>query len=452
MTGSRIPSSGAGMSGDEKKGMVPLTQDVDVDLELMQGSPGSRQNSPLSAREKRGESRTIGSKDVNGMKSEDAVNPTVLSSFRHVLLDSRLNLLLAAAPAAMVAQRNGWGDGAEFALSLAAICPLAERLGFVTEELAKHTNSTIGGLLNATFGNATEVIVSIIAIRSGLLRVVQLSLLGSVISNMLLVLGSAWFMGGIRHHDQSFNVEGHGQNFGLLMLAVAACALPTTLRMTGTELHGAASVLDLSRFSSCLMLLMYVAFIVFQLVTHVDLYKESEDDDDDDDDEAPVLGFWTGIGWLWVITCAIAVLSDVMVDAIEGASDSWNVSIAFISTILLPIVGNAAEHAGAVVFAVKNKMDMSLGVAIGSSTQIALFVMPLCVLVSWADEKPLTLDLQVFETVVLFVTVVAVALACSDGKSNWLKGLALLCSYLVLSAGFFFHEDAELLAQGRGAA
>jgi Ca2+:H+ antiporter len=366
-----------------------------------------------------------------------------------VLLESRLNVLLVAAPLAIFAQRHDWGDGAEFALSLMAICPLAERLGFVTEELAKHTNPTIGGLLNATFGNATEVIVSIIAIRSGLLRVVQLSLLGSVISNMLLVLGSAWFMGGVKHHGQSFNIEGHGQNFGLLMLAVAACALPTTLKMTGTELHGAESLLQLSRFSSTLMLLMYVAFIVFQLVTHVDLYKEEEsDEDDEDEDENPVLGFWTGIGWLWVITCAIAVLSDVMVDAITGASESWNVSMAFLSTILLPIVGNAAEHAGAVVFAVKNKMDMSLGVAIGSSTQIALFVLPLCVLVSWVEGKPLTLDLQAFETVVLFVTVVAVALACSDGKSNWLKGLALLCSYAVLSAGFFFHEDADLLAQG----
>lgn len=418
----------------------------DIDLELMPIKEHSTESLPRAS--KRGDSRCIDGGKIQSHKG--SFSESLLSSLRHVLTESKLNLLLVAGPLALVARRQGWGDGAAFGLSLMAICPLAERLGFVTEELAKHTNPTVGGLLNATFGNATEVIVSIIAIRSGLLRVVQLSLLGSVISNMLLVLGSAWLMGGVKHHGQSFNIEGHGQNFGLLMLAVAACSLPTTLRLTGTELHGDNSLLDLSRFSAGLMLLMYVAFIIFQLVTHVDLYKEEEtDDEDEDEDEVPVLGFWTGISWLWIITCAIAVLSDIMVDAIEGASESWNVSVAFISTILLPIVGNAAEHAGAVVFAVKNKMDMSLGVAIGSSTQIALFVLPLCVLVAWFEGKPLTLDLQAFETVVLFVTVVAVALACSDGKSNWLKGLALLCSYAVLSAGFFYHEDAQLIAQGQ---
>jgi len=363
-----------------------------------------------------------------------------------VLVEGKLNVLLVLAPVAVMARPNGWGDGVMFGASLVAICPLAERLGFVTEELSKHTNSTIGGLLNATFGNATEVIVSFFAIRNGLLRVVQLSLLGSILSNMLLVLGSAWFAGGIKHHDQSFNIEGIGQNFGLLMMAVASCCLPMALHYTGTELHGTESELSLSRFCSCLMLTLYAAFIFFQLKTHVDLYEE--DDPDGEDDEPAVLSFWGGIAWLTVITVGISILSDTLVDSIEGAASSWGCSISFISTILLPIVGNAAEHAGAVVFAYKNKMDMSLGVAVGSSTQIALFVLPLCVIVAWVVEQPLDLNLQVFESVTLFVTVVSVALACSDGKSNWLKGLALIFAYLVISAGFFFHKDEELATQG----
>jgi Ca2+:H+ antiporter len=264
---------------------------------------------------------------------------------------------------------------------------------------------------------------------------------------MLLVLGSAWFAGGMNHHDQSFNLEGIGQNFGLLMMAVASCCVPAALASSHTELNGITDELALSRFTSCLMLALYCSFIFFQLWTHTDLYKD--DDDDEDEDEDPQLSFWGGIFWLTLITLGISVLSELLVEAIEGASKSWSMSVAFISTILLPIVGNAAEHAGAVVFAMKNKMDLSLGVAIGSSTQIALFVQPLCVLIAWAVNEPLDLNLQVFETVTLFVTVVAVALACSDGKSNWLKGLALLLCYLVLSAGFFYHKDEHLLTQRR---
>lgn len=376
------------------------------------------------------------------------VLPTALcdmAGIKALLLGGKLNILLVTAPIACYAKAQDWGDGIEFGMSLLAICPLAERLGFVTEELAKHTNSTIGGLLNATFGNATEVIVSFFAIRRGLLRVVQLSLLGSVLSNMLLVLGSAWFAGGIKHHDQSFNLEGIGQNFGLLMMAVAACCLPAALHYTDTELYGTVSELCLSRFCSCLMLFLYSAFIFFQLITHVDLYEE--DDPDAEDDDPAVLSFWGGIVWLTIITIGISVLSDLLVDSIEGAASSWGCSVSFISTILLPIVGNAAEHAGAVVFAVKNKMDMSLGVAVGSSTQIALFVLPLCVTVAWAVGQPLDLNLQVFETVTLFVTVVTVALACSDGKSNWLKGLALVLFYFVLSAGFYCHKDEKLAGE-----
>merc|ERR1712216_1079196 len=344
---------------------------------------------------------------------------------QELFFTNKLNYLLVCVPLAIISNGGGWGDGITFTFSLIAICPLAERLGFVTEQLAGYTNSTVGGLLNASFGNATEMIVSMYALKAGLLRVVQLSLLGSILSNMLLVLGCAFLFGGMSRKEQYFNAEGVMMNFGLLLLAVMGLSLPALLHFTHTELHGTASELALSRFSSTILLLIYLAFLYFQLVTHTHLYEDEEDDDDDDDDEGLVLGFWDSIVWLGVFT-------------------------AFISVILLPIVGNAAEHASAVMFAMKNKMDISLGVAVGSSTQIALLVIPFCVIVGWFMDKPMDLNLQMFETATLFTTVITVAFACQDGRSNWLKGLVLILAYILLSASFFFHKDPALI--GRQAA
>ena len=367
---------------------------------------------------------------------------------QELFFTNKLNYLLVCVPLAIISNGGGWGDGLTFTFSLIAICPLAERLGFVTEQLAGYTNSTVGGLLNASFGNATEMIVSMYALKAGLLRVVQLSLLGSILSNMLLVLGCAFLFGGMSRKEQYFNAEGVMMNFGLLLLAVMGLSLPAVLHFTHTELHGTASELALSRFSSTILLLIYLAFLYFQLVTHTHLYEDEEDDDDED--EELVLGFWDSIVWLGIFTVFISILSDYLVATIEGASASWDFSVAFISVILLPIVGNAAEHASAVMFAMKNKMDISLGVAVGSSTQIALLVIPFCVIVGWFMDKPMDLNLQMFETATLFTTVITVAFVCQDGRSNWLKGLVLILAYILLSASFFFHKDPALI--GRQAA
>ena len=204
---------------------------------------------------------------------------------QELFFTNKLNYLLVCVPLAIISNGGGWGDGITFTFSLIAICPLAERLGFVTEQLAGYTNSTVGGLLNASFGNATEMIVSMYALKAGLLRVVQLSLLGSILSNMLLVLGCAFLFGGMSRKEQYFNAEGVIINFGLLLLAVMGLSLPALLHFTHTELHGTASELALSRFSSTILLLIYLAFLYFQLVTHTHLYEDEEDDDDDDDDE-----------------------------------------------------------------------------------------------------------------------------------------------------------------------
>lgn len=362
-----------------------------------------------------------------------------IENFKNVLFGTKLNILLGFIPFAMMAHTFELGDGPTFTLSLLALCPLAERLGYVTEEMAKHTNSTIGGLLNATFGNATEMIVSIFALRDGLLRVVQLSLLGSILSNMLLVLGCAFFAGGVNFKQQTFNATGVMTNAALLCLAVGGMSLPAALHATHTELAGTISELSLSRFSACLLLLMYILFLYFQLVSHKEYFEE--DEDDDDDEEEPELGFTESMYYMAGITVFISILSDYIVDTIEGAAASWNCPVAFISVIILPIVGNAAEHASAVMFAMKDKMDISMGVAIGSSTQIALFVIPFCILVAWGMDKPLDLNLHIFETMSLVLTVITVTFVIADGRANWLKGLTLTLAYIILSASYFCHAE-----------
>jgi Ca2+:H+ antiporter len=427
--------------------------------------------------------------DVRGIHTErhDGLKNSYQENFKTVLFGTKLNALLLFAPLGIVCRAFDFGDGPAFAFALLALCPLAERLGYVTEEMAKHTSQTIGGLLNATFGNATEMIVSVFALRDGLLRVVQLSLVGSIFSNMLLVLGCAFFAGGVKWPEQRFNKNGAMTNSSLLCLAVMGVTLPNALHATHTELHGTASELALSRFSATLLLIMYVVFLYFQLVSHTDFFEDEpastenngetkddsfisntskkkkdddendhneieeekdDDDSDDDDDEDPELGFTEAIYYMAAITLFISILSDVIVGTIEGAARSWNCPVAFISVVMLPIVGNAAEHASAVMFALRNKMDISIGVAIGSSTQIAMFVFPFCVCVAWAMDKPLDLNMKVFETVSLVLCVVTVTFCIRDGKGNWLKGLTLILAYVILAASFFFHAEppAEGLA------
>jgi Ca2+:H+ antiporter len=235
-----------------------------------------------------------------------------------------------------------------------------------------------GGLLNATFGNATELIICIFALEDGLLRVVQVSLLGSVLSNMLLVLGCAFLVGGYRHKTQHFNKSAASTNVGMLMLAVMSLSFPAALEASGqAQMAGTTSAeklgheLELSRWISLVLFTTYGAYLLFQLKTHQYLF-EGEDDDEDEED---FLGYWGAIAWLTILTIFIALLSEVLVDAITGAAVDWGVSTIFIGAIIIPIIGNAAEHASAVLFAYRNKMDISLGVAIGSSTQVCFLLL-----------------------------------------------------------------------------
>jgi len=280
-----------------------------------------------------------------------------------------LNALLLLVPFVFMSNSFGWGNGVTFALALLAICPFAERLNFVTEDLTKYTNATLGGLLNASFGNVTEMIVSIMAMRKGELWIIQASMLGSILSNLLLVLGSAFFVGGCRRHRsvgtgsilQKFNLHAANVNISLLLLCVAAFSLPSILvsdlaapgwealpSVDNVSVDATPAGKSYSVVAAVFLLLVYALYLLFQLKTHRDIF---DDDDDDDDTDPPVLGFWGAMWWLGVATIFISFLSDILVDSFTSATGGIGIPDVFVWTILVPIVGNAAEHASAVIFA-----------------------------------------------------------------------------------------------------
>lgn len=384
---------------------------------------------------------------------------TTASSIR-CMLDSKLNVLLVFCILGPMSAWSGMGDTLVFTCNFLAILPLAQLLGTCTEEVALRTNETIGGLINASLGNATELIISIFAISNDLLRVTQVSLLGSILSNQLLVTGFCFFCGGLNYSEQSFNVKTASIESSLLLLVVFAMAIPAVYNSTtGGEYNGvpcnslcrAPHIVEISRFLSIIMLIVYGMLLVFQLKTHKYLQdeeaKKANDGDDgeieegEDDVEEPQMTLTVALTGLTVSTGFIALSSEYLVDSIEGVTASLGISEVFIGLILLPIVGNAAEHMTAVTVAMKGKMDLALGVAIGSSLQIALCVLPLCVLLGWSLGKELTLDFHPFETTVLVVSVLVVVGTLSDSTSTWLEGAVLLCSYLIIGVVYYFRVE-----------
>lgn len=380
-----------------------------------------------------------------------------LINLQEVILGTKICLLFSAIPLAIVAQHYDFGRPWIFSLSLLGLAPLAERVSFLTEQIAFCTGPTVGGLLNATCGNATELIIAILALYRGKIAVLKYSLLGSILSNLLLVLGSSLFCGGLANlsKEQQFDRNQADVNVLLLSLGVLCHALPLFYQYaTEAGASSADSILLLSRVSSIILLVAYIAYLFFQLKTHRRLLEPEEDDDENDEEEKPVIGFWSAFVWLVGMTMVIALLSEYIVGTIEAASSSWGISISFLSIILLPIVGNAAEHAGAVIFAYKNKLDISLGVALGSATQISIFVVPLCVIIAWIMHTEMDLSLSVIETGSLAVSVITVAFALQDGSSHYMKGAILLFGYIVISTCFFVlkssNNPANLIGSGPG--
>lgn len=341
-----------------------------------------------------------------------------------------------------------------FLTSGLAIVPLAAWMGNATEEIAVVVGPSVGGLLNATFGNATELIIAIVALNAGLVDVVKASLTGSIISNLLLVMGFAMLLGGLQFKEQSFQPLIARMNASSMNLAVVAILLPTAIHYTSVGIPETA-IQNLSVAVAVVLILVYGLTLLFSMKTHRYLYDIGMASIETDATQAteqlsaspfysetshsdrPNLTLWVGV--LLLATVAVAIESELLVDSLEIATEQLHLTALFTGVILLPIIGNAAEHVTAVTVAMKDKMDLSLSVAVGSSMQIALFVAPVLVLAGWAMGQPMDLDFNPFELVSVTVAVFLANSISSDGQSNWLEGVLLLATYLVLSFAFYFH-------------
>ncbi|KND88816.1 Vacuolar calcium ion transporter [Tolypocladium ophioglossoides CBS 100239] len=433
---------------------------------------------------------------------------TVANQLQRTFLNSWINVLLLAAPVGFVLNYASVSRVAVFVVNFIAIIPLAAMLSFATEEIALRTGETLGGLLNATFGNAVELIVAIIALLANKVPIVKTSLIGSILSNLLLVMGCCFFFGGLRRQEQFFNTTVAQTAASLLALAAASVIVPTVFDTAQDT--GADRVAALSRGTAVVLLLVYAAYLFFQLKTHQTFFneesqkvpakpwnhgglgagairqglampgslmshgmpdqnenkrlygmlmspprinKDGEVIDGDDDEEDPQLHFLVALGTLAGSTVIIAFLAEFMVDSIDAVTKGGYLSVEFVGLILLPIVGNAAEHATAVTVAIKDKMDLAIGVAVGSSMQVALFLIPLLVVIGWGkgmDEMNLSFD--PFQVAVMFVAVLLTNYLIGDGKSHWLEGFLLICLYAIIAVCSFYYPDSATGEKQSGAA
>ena len=363
---------------------------------------------------------------------------------------TKLNILLLALPVTCYYAYVEHDESMAFFSSLVAIMPLAFLMGRATEEIALRTSASVGGLLNATFGNAAEMIIAFLAIyaasqadlttavgtatESTMIHLVQASLIGSILGNLLLVMGLAFVWGGVHHSEQRFSETQVSSNGSLLLLAMIVLIIPAVFNSTVGGQEGADGVTNLSHIAAIVLLMMYGLFLFFQFRTHVELFATESHDHED-----PEMSQRDAIILLVVATVLVSWMAEILVHSVEAASKEMGLPHLFIGVILLPLFGNAAEHFTAVSVAAKDKMDLSFAISMGSSTQIAVFVAPLMIVIAWMLGVPLTFEFGMLETVSAFLAVLIVNIIASDGKSNWLEGALLLGTYVVLGAAFLFH-------------
>ena len=352
-----------------------------------------------------------------------------------------LKFFLLFVPVAFVLEYMDASPTLIFLACALAIVPLAGWLGHATEELATHFGAAIGGLLNATFGNATELIIAFFALLAGQVEIVKASLIGSIIGNVLLVLGLAALLGGWRRTRSVFNVENIKILTSMLVIVMIGFIVPATfdfnerVRLADSTSHALALDADLSLGVALVLLALYIGNLVFSLITHKDLLSSS----DEIEESSATWSIPYAIGVLVLATVLIAFLSEFLVGALEGFTTTIGLSTTFVGFIIIPIVGNAAEHSSAVTFAMKNKMDLAVVIAIGPALQIALLVAPLLVLLSWVIGSPMDLVLRgPLELIALIGSVLIANSVARDGETNWYEGLMLLGVYIILAIAFFF--------------
>ncbi|WP_017655856.1 calcium/proton exchanger [Fortiea contorta] len=351
--------------------------------------------------------------------------------------------LLVFIPISIAAKHWEWGSLTVFITSAIAIAPLAIWLSTATEEIAVVTGPSIGGLLNAVFGNATELIIALVALKEGLIDIVKASISGTIISNLLLVMGLSMLLGGLRYKEQEFQPVVARVNGSTMTLAVTALVLPALV----TYSSGKVSTEQIGKISitaAVVLVVVYILTLVFSLKTHSYLYEvglveQEENKPQDAIEHSTKPNLWLWLGVLVVSTLAVAFESEIFVGAVEEATSGLGLTPLFTGVILLPLVGGAAEYVTAVRVAIKNNMDLSVSVAMGSSLLVALLVAPILVIVGQAIGQPMDLSFELFEVVAVTIAVAVANLISLDGRSNWLEGVLLLATYIILGAAFYFH-------------
>ena len=366
------------------------------------------------------------------------MNATFWSRFPLKTGSKWLNFFLVLVPAAPLLHFLHAPALLVFFVAALGIVPLAGVLGEATGALAAHSGPAIGGLLNATLGNATELIISVFAIRTGHINVVKASLTGSIVGNLLLVLGVSIVAGGLKRDTLRFSRANASTNGTMLLIAVAALVMPAIFVLTAygdLQHHQSARLEDISIWTSAVLILLYLANLVSIFKTHPHAFSQPAEE------EKPEMSFRNALIALVLATILIAWLSEILVGNIEAVTRSLGMTELFIGVIVVALVGNAAEHSTAVIMALQDKMDLAITIAAGSSTQIALFVAPVLVFLSLAMGHPMTLLFNGFEIAGIFLSVLILAMISSDGETHWFEGAELLALYAIIGVAFYFVPD-----------
>jgi len=365
-----------------------------------------------------------------------------LLSFQHWL-----DWLLVFLPIAVFLEATHQSAVSIFVASCLAIIPLAGYMGTATEYLAERMGAGVGGLLNATFGNAAELIIAGLALHRGLQGVVKASITGSIIGNILLVLGLSVFLGGCKFPRQQFNRTAAALGSTLLALSVIGLLIPALFHHVAEEKLQKGSLTlsqetylerGLSLEISIILFVVYGLSLLFSLNTHKDLFRGDQAAAEAHAEFKTGWSIRKSCGILLLATVGVAVVSEFLVGALEATAQTWGLSEVFVGVIVVAVIGNAAEHSTAVLMALKNKMDLAVNVAIGSSTQVALFVAPSLVFLSYASGNPMDLRFTLFEVLAVSIAVAVVNLVALDGESHWMEGVLLLAVYLMIAIAFYF--------------
>jgi Ca2+:H+ antiporter len=340
------------------------------------------------------------------------------------------SILFVTVPLGIFSKSLGFSAGAQFWFNFFALIPLSTFLGNATEDLASYTSQIVAGLLNATFGNVVEMMVTFMALMNGELDVVKATLLGSILSNLLFVLGSCFLYGGYKTKELTFCSKAASTCTSLLLLAIVSLVMPTFLK----GVHPEEEFLNVSRYSSIVIFFVYLQFLAFQLVTHADYFNPEEEEEGDE--PKWTMGFAVAV--LALMSVITAFSSDALVDSITEYSKDMSLNRDFIGLILVASVGNIPEFYVTLMVASANKLDLALTIAVGSSCQMALFVTPFCVLAGWILDKDMSLNFHPLQVISMILAVLVVSSVIQGGSATWLQGSLLISSYAIIGMIFFF--------------